>query len=110
MKSSLIESFPSSFNSKARSMAIFASDEYTGRDPDYWRTYRDRIRAVGTADVQRVARTHLLPEKMIVLVVGNLADIDGGNEKHPVKLEELAPGGKVTELPLRDPMTMEMPQ
>jgi predicted Zn-dependent peptidase len=109
MKSSLIESFPSSFNSKARSMAIFASDEYTGRDPDYWRTYRDRIRGVGAEDVQRVARTHLLPEKMILLVVGNLADIDRGDEKHPVKLEELAPGGKVTELPLRDPMTMKMP-
>lgn len=109
MKSSLIESFPSSFNSKARSMAIFASDEYTGRDPDYWRTYRDRIGAVDTADVQRVAWTHLLPEKMILLVVGSLADIDRGNEKHPVKLEELAPGGKVTELPLRDPMTMKLP-
>jgi zinc protease len=107
IKSSLIESFPSSFNSKARSMAIFASDEYTGRDPDYWRTYRDRIRAVTAADVQRVARTHLLPEKMVLLVVGNLADIDGGDEKHPVTLEELAPGGKVTELPLRDPMTMK---
>ena len=106
-KASIIETFPSSFNSKARSMAIFASDEYTGRDPDYWRNYRDRIRAVSTADVQRVARTHLLPEQLILLVVGNQADIDQGNEDHPVKLEELAPGGKVTELPLRDPMTME---
>jgi predicted Zn-dependent peptidase len=108
IKSSLIESFPSSFNSKARSMGIFASDEYTGRDPEYWRTYRDRIRAVTTADVQRVARTHLLPEKMILLVVGNLADIDRGDEQHPVTLVELAPGGKVTELPLRDPMTMRL--
>ena len=37
-------------------MAIFASDEYTRRDPAYWTTYRDRIRAVTAADVQRVAR------------------------------------------------------
>jgi predicted Zn-dependent peptidase len=109
IKSSLIETFPSSFNSKARSMAIFASDEYTGRDPDYWKTYRDRIRAVTVDDVQRVARAHLVPEKMILLVVGNQADIDRADEKHPVKMEELAPGGKVTELPLRDPMTMKMP-
>ena len=110
IKSSLIETFPSSFNSKARSMAIFASDEYTGRDPNYWKTYRDRIRAVTAEDVQRVARAHLVPEKMIMLVVGNQADIDRGDEKHPIKMEELAPGGKVTELPLRDPMTMKMAQ
>jgi predicted Zn-dependent peptidase len=108
-QSSLIETFPSSFNSKARSMAIFASDEYTGRDPSYWKTYRDRIRAVTADDVQRVARTHLLPEKMILLVVGNQEAIDQGDEKHAVTLEALAPGGKVTVLPLRDPMTMKMP-
>ena len=108
-QSSLIETFPSSFNSKARSMAIFASDEYTGRDPSYWKTYRDRIRAVTADDVQRVARTHLLPEKMILLVVGNQEAIDRGDEKHAVTLEALAPGGKVTVLPLRDPMTMKMP-
>jgi predicted Zn-dependent peptidase len=110
IKASLIESFPSNFNSKARSMAIFASDEYTGRDPEYWTTYRDRIRAITAADVQRVARTHLVPEQMILLVVGRQADIDRGDEKHPVTLVSLAPGGKVTELPLRDPMTMKWPE
>lgn len=107
VKSSLIQTFPSSFASKAQAMAIFASDEYTKRDPSYWRTYRDRIRAVTAADVQRVAREHLVPEKMIVLVVGNRAEIDLGDEKHPVTLAGLAPGGKVTTLPLRDPMTMK---
>ena len=90
-------------------MAIFASDEYTKRDPPYWSTYRDRIRAVTAADVQRVAREHLVPEKMIVLVVGKQAEIDLGDEKHKVTLAELAPGGKVTTLPLRDPMTMKAP-
>ena len=107
IKSSLIQTFPSNFASKAQSMAIFASDEYTNRDPSYWRTYRDRIRAVTAVDVQRVAREHLVPEKMIVLVVGKQAEIDLGDEKHPGKLAELAPGGKVTTLPLRDPMTMK---
>ena len=90
-------------------MALFASDEYTGRDPNYWATYRDRIGAVTLEDVQRVAREHLLPEKMILLVVGNQEAIDQGDEKHAVTLEALAPGGKVTALPLRDPMTMKMP-
>jgi zinc protease len=107
VKSSLVQTFPSSFASKAQSMAIFASDEYTRRDPSYWRTYRERIRAVTAADVRRVARAHLVPERMVVLVVGKQAEIDLGDEKHPVTLASLAPGGKVTTLPLRDPMTME---
>jgi len=107
IQNSLIQTFPSSFASKAQSMAIFASDEYTRRDPSYWASYRDRIRAVTAADVQRVAREHLVPEKMIVLVVGKQAEIDLGDEKHPVTLASLAPGGKVTTLPLRDPMTMK---
>jgi zinc protease len=103
----LVETFPSSFASKAQSMAIFASDEYTKRDPSYWSTYRDRIKAVTAADVQRVAREHLVPEKMIVLVVGQQKEIDLGDTKHPVTLAALAPGGRVTTLPLRDPMTMK---
>ncbi len=107
IKNSLIQTFPSNFASKAQSMAIFASDEYTKRDPSYWRAYRDRIRAVTAADVQRVAREHLVPERMIVLVVGEQAEIDLGDEKHPVKLAQLSPGGRVTTLPLRDPMTMK---
>jgi zinc protease len=109
IENSLVETFPSSFASKAQAMAIFASDEYTGRDPSYWRTYRDRIRAVTAADVLRVARAHLVPERMIVLVVGNQEAIDRGDGKHDVTLAVLAPGGKVTVLPLRDPMTMKMP-
>jgi predicted Zn-dependent peptidase len=109
IKNSLVQTFPSSFASKAQSMAIFASDEYTRRDPSYWATYRDRIQAVTAADVQRVAREHLLPEKMVVLVVGNQAEIDLGDPKHPVTLAQLAPGGRVETLPLRDPMTMKPP-
>jgi len=107
IQNSLVQTFPSSFASKARSMAIFASDEYTKRDPSYWTTYRERIRAVTAQDVQRVAREHLVPGRMVVLVVGKLAEIDLGDEKHPVTLASLAPGGKVTSLPLRDPMTMK---
>jgi zinc protease len=107
IKNSLVQTFPSSFASKAQAMGIFASDEYTGRDPAYWATYRDRIQAVTAADVQRVARTYLVPEKLVVLVVGDQKEIDLGDPKHPVTLASLAPGGKVVTLPLRDPMTMK---
>jgi zinc protease len=109
IKNSIIQTFPSSFASKAQSMAIFASDEYTRREPTYWTTYRDRIQAVTAADVLRVAKTYLVPEKLVVLVVGDQKEIDLGDPKHPVKLDALAPGGKVTTLPLRDPLTMKRP-
>jgi zinc protease len=105
IQNSLIQTFPSSFASRAQAMAIFASDEYTGRDPAYWHTYRDRIQAVTAADVQRVARTHLVPEKMVVLVVGNQAEIAKGEPP----LQALAPGGRVVTLALRDPLTMKRP-
>jgi predicted Zn-dependent peptidase len=108
IKRSLIETFPSNFDSKAKSMALFAADEYTRRDPAFWTTYRDRIRAVTAADVQRVARQYLQPEKLIVLVVGDQKEIDIGDGKHAA-LAGLAPGGNVVTLPLRDPMTMKRP-
>lgn len=109
VKNSLIQTFPSSFASKSQAMAIFASDEYTRRDPSYWATYRDRIRAVTATDVQRVARAHLVPEKLVMLVVGDQKEIDRGDPRYPVKLADLAPGGRVATLPLRDPLTMKRP-
>jgi len=107
-KRSLVETFPSTFGSKAQVVGIFAADEYTRRDPAYWPTYRDRINAVTAADVQRVAQKYLVPEKFVILVTGNLKEIDLGDGKHDVTLAKLA-GGKVTDLPLRDPMTMKKP-
>ena len=106
IKDNLIATFPGQFASKAQTAGIFASDEYTKRDPAFWQTYRDRIAAVTAADVQRVAREHLVPGKMIVLVVGDQKEIAVGDGKHDVKLEALF-SGKVTDLPLRDPLSMK---
>jgi zinc protease len=107
VKSNLIATFPSSFGSAGQSMSVFASDEFTRRDPTYWTTYRDRIRAVGAADVQRVAREYLVPEKLILVVVGDQKEIEKGDGTHGAALAKLAPGGKDVTLPLRNPMTMK---
>jgi zinc protease len=107
IKRNLIETFPSSFASKAQAVGTFAADEYTKRDPAFWATYRNRIKAVTTADVQRVAKQYLVPEKLVILVVGNQADIDKSDGKTNASLASLAPGGKVVSLALRDPMTMK---
>ncbi len=109
IKNSLVETFPSQFASKSQTMGVFAGDEFTGRDPRFWASYRDRVRAVTAAEVQRVAQAYLVPERMVILVVGDQREIDIGDEPHPVKLDTLAPGGRVTTLPLRDPLTMKRP-
>ena len=54
-------------------------------DADYYGTYRDHVRAVTAADVRRAAETHLHPDELLVLAVG-----DAGAIRDP--LERLAIG------------------
>ncbi len=108
-KRSFIDSFPGTFNTKARIAGQFATDELTGRfakDPEYWQKWRGRIEAVTKDDVSRVAKERLHPDRAVILVVGQKEEILKGHPDHPVKLEQLA-GGKLSELPLRDPLTLE---
>jgi zinc protease len=44
-----------------------------GFPDDYWDTYRERILAVTTADVQRTASARLHPDRAVILVVGDAA-------------------------------------
>ncbi len=108
-KRSFIDTFPGNFNTKAKVAAIFARDEFTGRyarDPKYYQTWRPRIEAITREEVQRVAKEYLHPSKAVILMVGQRADIEKGDPAHPVSLQQLSTG-PVTQVPLRNPMTME---
>jgi predicted Zn-dependent peptidase len=107
----LIEVFPRSFASASATANLFASDEMTGRPFDFWQKYRDRVRAVTAADVHRVAREYLHPERIVILAVGPVETMLKGDADHPsFALATLAPGGRVTRIPLPDPLTMEYPE
>lgn len=107
-KAKFIESLPAGFETAGAIAGALAAEELTGRyqkDPRYYADYRDRIRAVTAADVQRVARRLLDPARMTFLVVGKVDDILLGDPKHDVTFAGLA-GGEPRRLPLRDPLTM----
>ncbi|MEZ4315939.1 MAG: pitrilysin family protein [Myxococcota bacterium] len=103
-KGALVETFPRTFESKAATLSTFDDDERTGRDPGFWKSYRDTVSKVGTSDVTRVAERVLKPEEMVILIVGDWEPIAKGDLEGRASMKDLF-GGEVTHLPLRDPLT-----
>ena len=105
-KRGLIETFPRQFESKPAMLRLFVNDEWTKRPADYWKTFRRKVEAVTADDLLRVAKEHLDPEKMAILVVGDWAEIAPGDLGKRASMNDFF-GGKVKHLPLRDPLTLE---
>jgi len=103
-KTSFIETFPRNFQSASDTVTLFATDELLGRPHDYWTTFRERIQAVDAAAIKAAFVKHIVPDEMVFLVVGNIAEITKGHPDHEVRLSDLGP---ITALPLLDPMTQE---
>ncbi|MFM8987657.1 MAG: M16 family metallopeptidase [Holophagaceae bacterium] len=111
-KGSIIDGFPAQFANKSTIASAFSSGEFSKR-PDAWlETLRDRVNKVTREDILRVAQKYLQLEKASILVVGNAKEMEEGDVKdHPGKLSEVGASfgfnWAVTNLPLRDPMTMK---
>lgn len=105
-KASIIETFPRTFESKNTTVNLFIDDEWTNRPKNYWKSFRKNVQAVTTKDVLRVAKAHLNPDNMVMMIVGNWGEIEGGDLEGRANMDEFY-GGSNTELPLRDPLTQE---
>jgi zinc protease len=105
-KRALVETFPRQFESKPAMLRLFVNDEWTNRPKDFWRTYRRRVEAVTADDLLRVAKEHLDPEKMAILVVGDWEEIAPGDLTKRASMNDFF-GGRVKHLSLRDPLTLE---
>ena len=103
-KNQFIETFPKSFASASQTVSVFAVDELLGRPHDYWTSYRDNVAAVSAEAITKAFQAKVRPDDMIVLVVGNVAEIMKGHPEHEATFTDF---GEIHELPLRDPMTLE---
>jgi predicted Zn-dependent peptidase len=109
-KNYAIEVFPRGFATAGQVAGTFAQDEMTNRPADYWDTYRARVKAVTVDDVQRVAMKYLQPDKLVILVVGNIDDVTKGNPDKPQFSFTKIAGDHLKKLSLPDPLTMKYPE
>ena len=105
-KASLVDVFPRQFESAARTVGIFVRDEVEGRPHSYWVNYRNQVDRVTEEDVLRVAREHLHPDRLVYLIVGNWQEIEAGDPDGRASMKQIMDGIS-TELPSRDPLTLE---
>jgi predicted Zn-dependent peptidase len=104
-KASFIGNVVNPFSSRNSIVNTFADDEYTGRPDDYWQNYTKKMEAVTPEAVLAAAKKYLHPDKLVFLVVGDPQAVEEGSDKHPERYSDFGP---VTNLPLRDPMTLEV--
>lgn len=103
-----LDAFPGLFFSTPfRTVTTFAQAELLNFPKDYYATYREKIARLTPRDVQRAAREHLYPERLVWVVVGNIPVIKRGDPSRPASLSDLGP---VFDVPLPDPLTLERPK
>ncbi len=80
-KTARVNSFPSMFSTVFGNIQNFARLELENRPRDYYDTYLERYKKVTLADIKRVAKKYLQPDKMVILVTGYIDECRAGADK-----------------------------
>jgi zinc protease len=75
-RDSLTQSLPGDFETSARAAGSFAAVYLYDLGSDYFARYTERVNAVDAQGALAVARKYLVPERMVVVAVGDRAKIE----------------------------------
>jgi zinc protease len=77
-KASLVRSLPSAFETTSDTVGMLSEIPTYNLGLGYYNEYTKKVDAVAEAAVQEVAKKYLLPEKTLVVAVGDRSKIEGG--------------------------------
>jgi len=77
-KDNILNSFLFRYDTREKVLGARVQLEFYGYPADYLETYKAALEKVSIADLNRVAKKYIHPEKMAVLVVGNGSEIKPG--------------------------------
>ena len=80
-KTASVEGYPANFGSMAQTLRNFAQLENYNRPRDYYEVWRAKYQKVTLADIKRVAQKWLQPDKMVIMVAGNVDECKAGADK-----------------------------
>ena len=80
-KTARINSFPSMFSTTFGNIQNFARLEFDSRPANYYDTYLEKYRKVTLADIKRVAKKYLQPDRMVILITGYIDECRAGADK-----------------------------
>ncbi|MEA5450930.1 pitrilysin family protein [Leptolyngbya sp. CCNP1308] len=95
-KDAVLNSFVFNFQSPGQTLARLIRYEYYGYPRDFVFQFQDQVREATVAQVQAAAQARLNPDQLVILVVGNPAEIQPG-------LDALAPNTAVTPIDITIP-------
>lgn len=75
-KNSILNSFVFKFENPAQTLSRLMTYEYYGYPSDFIFRYQKAVKETTIEDIQRVAKTYLQPDRLVILVVGNEKEIN----------------------------------
>jgi zinc protease len=77
---------------------LIVSQQLYDLPDDYLQTYREKVNAVTLADIQRVAKTYLMPDKIAMVVVGDAEEILKQVKPYSTRIDAFDTEGKPVDI------------